>query len=47
MSRIWSFHGGVHPPENKRLSLKRPLERLPLPKRLILPLQQHDKGRSA
>ncbi|MFT6916761.1 MAG: electron transport complex protein RnfC [Motiliproteus sp.] len=41
MSRIWSFHGGVHPPENKRLSLKRPLERLPLPKRLILPLQQH------
>ncbi|MFT5722628.1 MAG: electron transport complex protein RnfC, partial [Motiliproteus sp.] len=41
MSRIWSFHGGVHPPENKRQSLKRPLERLPLPTRLILPLQQH------
>ncbi|MEH6824516.1 MAG: electron transport complex subunit RsxC [Motiliproteus sp.] len=41
MSRIWSFHGGIHPPENKRQSLQRPLQRLPLPKRLILPLQQH------
>tara|TARA_R110002167_G_scaffold30636_1_gene101194 strand:+ start:3902 stop:6244 length:2343 start_codon:yes stop_codon:yes gene_type:complete len=41
MSRIWSFHGGIHPAENKRQSLQRPLERLPLPERLILPLQQH------
>ncbi|MEH6651921.1 MAG: electron transport complex subunit RsxC [Motiliproteus sp.] len=41
MSRIWSFHGGIHPAENKRQSLQRPLERPPLPKQLILPLQQH------
>ncbi|MEH6472826.1 MAG: electron transport complex subunit RsxC [Halopseudomonas sp.] len=41
MSRIWSFHGGIHPPENKRQSLQRPLERAPLPAQLILPLQQH------
>ncbi len=41
MSRIWSFHGGIHPAENKRQSLQRPLETVPLPKLLILPLQQH------
>lgn len=41
MSRIWSFHGGIHPAENKRQSLQRPLEAAPLPKLLILPLQQH------
>ncbi|WP_210396060.1 electron transport complex subunit RsxC [Motiliproteus sediminis] len=41
MSKIWSFHGGIHPPENKQQSLQRPLEALPLPSRLVLPLQQH------
>ncbi len=41
MSRIWSFHGGIHLPENKRQSLQRPLQQLPLPAQLILPLQQH------
>ncbi len=41
MSRIWSFHGGIHPQENKQQSLTAPLRQLPLPERLILPLQQH------
>jgi electron transport complex protein RnfC len=41
MSRIWSFHGGIHPPENKQQSLQEPLIKANLPPRLILPLQQH------
>ena len=41
MSRIWSFHGGIHPPENKHQSLQRPLQPAALPPQLILPLQQH------
>lgn len=41
MSRIWDFHGGVHPPENKQQSLQTPIDSLPLPKRLTLPMSQH------
>jgi len=41
MSKIWRFHGGIHPPEHKQQSLQRPLTTLPLPARLVLPLQQH------
>ncbi|OMH33771.1 electron transport complex subunit RsxC [Motiliproteus sp. MSK22-1] len=41
MSRIWNFHGGIHPQENKQQSLTIPLRQMPLPKRLTLPLQQH------
>ncbi|MFN3881062.1 MAG: electron transport complex subunit RsxC [Nitrincola lacisaponensis] len=41
MTRLYSFHGGVHPPENKRQSLGAPIRQAPLPARLILPLQQH------
>ncbi len=41
MSRIWNFHGGVHPPENKAQSLQQPLRRAPIPEKLILPVQQH------
>ncbi|WP_207062802.1 electron transport complex subunit RsxC [Motiliproteus sp. SC1-56] len=41
MSRIWSFQGGIHPPENKQQSLQQPLQPLSLPERLILPLQQN------
>ncbi|MEH6626847.1 MAG: electron transport complex subunit RsxC [Motiliproteus sp.] len=41
MSRIWSFHGGIHPQENKQQSLNLPLRTMPIPKRLVLPLQQH------
>lgn len=42
MSRkIWDFHGGIHPPENKTLSTGRAIAQAPLPSKLILPLQQH------
>ncbi|MGR0278499.1 electron transport complex subunit RsxC [Marinomonas dokdonensis] len=38
---IFSFHGGIHPPENKTQSLQLPLGRPSLPAELILPLGQH------
>ena len=38
---FWSFHGGVHPPEQKQLTNNKPIKHLALPKQLILPLQQH------
>lgn len=39
--RIWDMPGGIHPPQNKAQSTSRGLERIPLPKRLVLPLLQH------
>jgi len=41
MSQIFSFHGGIHPPENKNQSNGRPIQLAPLPEKLYLPLQQH------
>jgi len=38
--RIKSFRGGVHPPEEKITSLL-PIQELPLPKRVVIPLSQH------
>ena len=38
---IHNFHGGIHPPENKRQSTAAPIRDLPLPDQLILPLSQH------
>ncbi|MBQ0797929.1 MAG: electron transport complex subunit RsxC [Porticoccaceae bacterium] len=38
---IHDFHGGIHPPENKRQSTAAPIRDLPLPDQLILPLSQH------
>ncbi len=38
---IYSFHGGIHPPENKAQSLQLPLGTPKLPKELLLPLGQH------
>ncbi|MCU7936656.1 MAG: electron transport complex subunit RsxC [Candidatus Thiodiazotropha sp. (ex Dulcina madagascariensis)] len=38
---LWRFHGGLHLPDRKELSLQRPLRQASLPKRLVLPLQQH------
>lgn len=35
------FHGGVHPADNKAQSNSTPIERLPLPPRLVLPLRMH------
>lgn len=39
--RIYQFHGGVHPPEKKTLSNTTPIEPLPLPSVLVLPLSMH------
>ncbi len=39
--KFWQFHGGIHPPEQKSLTSDKPIKQLPLPKQLILPLQQH------
>ncbi len=39
--RLWKFHGGLHLAENKAQSVTQPLRPAALPKRLILPLQQH------
>ncbi|PCI52310.1 MAG: electron transport complex subunit RsxC [Moraxellaceae bacterium] len=42
MSRnTWKFHGGIHPPQNKQQSVSASIRQLPLPDKLILPLQQH------
>ncbi len=42
MSRkYWKFHGGVHPEFHKKESTTRPIATLKLPKRLIIPVQQH------
>jgi len=38
---VWSFHGGLHLDDHKAESTGRPIRPLPLPKRLMLPLQQH------
>lgn len=39
--RFWKFHGGVHPEFHKEESTATPISVLPLPKRLIIPVQQH------
>lgn len=35
------FVGGIHPPEYKDATRERPIERMPLPARLVVPLSQH------
>ena len=40
-NKLWHFHGGIHPPEQKTLTSGKPIRQLPLPQQLILPLQQH------
>jgi electron transport complex protein RnfC len=41
---LHAFRGGVHPPEKKHLSADQPIEALPLPSHLYIPLQQHAGG---
>ncbi len=41
MRKLWDFHGGIHPPENKRQSTSRPIRIAGIPKQLVIPLQQH------
>ena len=44
--RIWDIPGGIHPAEHKHESTQRGLEIAPVPKQLILPLQQHIGARA-
>jgi len=41
MFRSKTFHGGIHPPENKHLTRNKPIENMPLPQKVIIPLLQH------
>ena len=42
MSReLFSFKGGVHPPDHKAESNTRPVHAAPLPRKLVIPLRQH------
>ena len=41
MRKIWDFHGGVHPDENKTQSNGLAINVMPTPKQLALPLSQH------
>lgn len=39
--RVWTFHGGIHIPDEKALSGDAPIGAIPLPPRLVIPLAQH------
>ena len=41
MRKIWDFHGGVQPAENKHQSVGTPIRQAPIPATLTLPLSQH------
>lgn len=41
MRKIWDFHGGIHPHENKAQSTGEKIGHIPLPDELIIPLNQH------
>ncbi len=41
MRKVWDFHGGVHPAENKRQSLHTPIRQAGVPAQLTYPLSQH------
>ena len=40
-THIWTFPGGVHPPENKTQSNQLPIQRAPLPSKVVIPVSQH------
>lgn len=41
MHKLYSFYGGVHLAEHKTVSSCRPITAMPIPKHLIVPVQQH------
>ncbi|MCV6605017.1 MAG: electron transport complex subunit RsxC, partial [Porticoccaceae bacterium] len=41
MGKVFAFHGGVHPPENKHQSTGLPIQPGPVPNKVRLPVQQH------
>jgi len=38
---FWTFHGGIHPPQQKFFTSDKPIRAVSIPDQLILPLQQH------
>lgn len=40
-NEVFKFNGGVHPPEHKAISTSRPIGKLAMPEKLVLPLRQH------
>ena len=41
LTKLFKFHGGVHPPQHKLESSSQPIRPLTMPARLVLPLRQH------
>jgi electron transport complex protein RnfC len=41
MRKVFGFHGGIHPPENKHQSVRTPLADAGIPPQLVIPLSQH------
>lgn len=41
LNKFKTFPGGVHPPENKNLTENKPIEDMPVPAKVVIPLQQH------
>ena len=41
MRKVFDFHGGVHPPENKHQSVRTPIADAGIPPELVIPLSQH------
>ena len=41
MRKIFDFHGGIHPPQNKNQSLALHIRDAGIPPELVLPLSQH------
>ena len=41
MRKIFDFHGGIHPPENKHQSVTMPIADAGIPPELVIPLSQH------
>lgn len=39
--RLLTFHGGIHPPENKEITEGIRIEKAPLPSRVVIPISQH------
>ena len=41
MGKVFAFHGGIHPPQNKHQSTQSPIAQAPLANVLNVPIQQH------
>ena len=41
MRKVWDFHGGLKLDGHKSMSMQQPITVVPVPKTLVLPIQQH------